>query len=106
MSVRVGQTYCAAHTGSRYPRAGAEPTPRARSVLAPAAQCSGELVERLEHKIEWRPLLERVLEQLGFDGAISADDENDRPRHTVGLAAGRILRITQTVSVDDLRLGI
>src|SRR5260370_16857363 len=80
--------------------------PRARSVLAPVARCGGELVERLEHETKWRPLLECVLEQLGLDGAVAADDENDRPRHTVRLAAGRILRIAQTVSVDDLRFGI
>jgi hypothetical protein len=34
--------------------------PRARSVLAPAARCGGELIERLEHKTEWRPPLKRA----------------------------------------------
>src|SRR5689334_12473621 len=66
----------------------------------------GESIQGGDHSRYRRPYFEAFLVQLRLDDPRLVEHENDRSRHTIGPIARRVLRVTQLVEIDHLRLRI
>ena len=82
----------------------ADPTLFAAAILPYSNQSHSifKIVQCLDNKSRGRPLGVSRLIQLGLDHAGAIENENDRPWHAVGLAAGLVLWIAQSKAIDDL----